>query len=589
MGNLANAISCLFEGGFLHASAATIRNGSEPAPSRPLKVWSAIALTLTAFALFTGCASNETPPAAAEASIQQLQRKLDRIRRSKPETPQRLADYLQIAQVAFRRFAERQPNQPTNNSSLDLYNAAVADFAESWSKQGWPAEVQDERTGRTFRLVSPPGMIHTWRPSYFQTLQNAQRVSQRRFSRLVKRSGVGGALVGVHREATEEVARLEPPKGFRTPVTAVLQFMAGLTSNETIAALQLFDPRDQAAVQLEGRSYPLAADFTAPLATYPRINETVLGFINMIRGQKTARLSGLYLLEPYDPNRVPVVLVHGLASSPFTWLNAGNAIQDDPEIRKRYQFWVFFYPTGNPILVSALRLRQDLALAKQRFGLKRGIILIGHSMGGIICRLQVTNLDRSAWRSLLHEKADALFPLVNSDPQLRSAFLFQANPIVKRVIFISTPHRGSAIASGGLGALGDRIIRLPTALTQRVPKTLLAAAGPDVKKAQIPTSIDGLSPESPLLRLTAQLPIQAPHHSIIGDRGKGDTPNSSDGVVPYWSSHLATAQSELVVPTGHGAMNSPLAIAEIQRILRLNARLNQSAANARWFRQSATN
>jgi hypothetical protein len=38
------------------------------------------------------------------------------------------------------------------------------------------------------------------------------------------------------------------------------------------------------------------------------------------------------------------------------------------------------------------------------------------------------------------------------------------------------------------------------------------------------------------------------HHSIIGDRGKGDTPNSSDGVVPYWSSHLATAKSEKIVP-----------------------------------------
>jgi hypothetical protein len=76
-----------------------------------------------------------------------------------------------------------------------------------------------------------------------------------------------------------------------------------------------------------------------------------------------------------------------------------------------------------------------------------------------------------------------------------------------------------------------------------------------------------LSPKNPLLLTLDKLPIEAAHNSIIGDRGRGDTPQSSDGVVLYWSSHVASAQSELVVPTDHGAMNHPKAVQEIKCIL----------------------
>lgn len=74
----------------------------------------------------------------------------------------------------------------------------------------------------------------------------------------------------------------------------------------------------------------------------------------------------------------------------------------------------------------------------------------------------------------------------------------------------------------------------------------------------------------PLLRALDRLPIEAPHHAIIGDRGRRDTPNSSDGVVPYWSSHLPSAQSEKIVPSGHEAMADPRAVEEIRRILLMN-------------------
>ena len=142
--------------------------------------------------------------------------------------------------------------------------------------------------------------------------------------------------------------------------------------------------------------------------------------------------------------------------------------------------------------------------------------------------------------------------------------------MIKRVIFVATPHRGSGLATGGIGAIAIRLIRLPFHLLSEIPETVADALKPKGQRSVVPTSIQGLSPNSPLLHALDRLPIQAVHHSIIGDRGRGDTPNSSDGVVPYWSSHLASARSEKIVPTGHEAMDNPKAVEEIRRILLLN-------------------
>jgi hypothetical protein len=190
-------------------------------------------------------------------------------------------------------------------------------------------------------------------------------------------------------------------------------------------------------------------------------------------------------------------------------------------------------------------------------------------MGGLLARLQVTNAGRALWDGVFGPKADALYAEAPPDSLVKRALVFSANPTVRRVIFVATPHRGSSLASGGLGALGMRLIRLPLTVERAITSAMRAALAPnnDPRKYRAPTSIFGLSPKNPLLLALDKLPIEAPHHSIIGDRGRGDSPRSSDGVVPYGSSHLDSAQSELIVPANHGAMNHPKAVAEIRRIL----------------------
>jgi pimeloyl-ACP methyl ester carboxylesterase len=278
---------------------------------------------------------------------------------------------------------------------------------------------------------------------------------------------------------------------------------------------------------------------------------------------------------------MPVIFVHGLLSSPFIWRRTVLALLKDPEIRQRYQFWAFSYPTGNPISFSALRLREDLALAQKRFGLLQGDILIGHSMGGLLSRMQVTDSGRTIWNKVFGSRAEVLYSQVPNDSRVKQALIFHANPAIKRVIFVATPHRGSGLATGGIGAIAIRLIRLPFNLLSEIPE----AVGDALKllgghRSMVPTSIQGLSPNSSLLQALDQLPIQAVHYSIIGDRGRGDTPNSSDGVVPYWSSHLASAQSEKIVPTGHEAMDNPLAVEEIRRVLLVNLGIRKDRRSA---------
>ena len=100
-----------------------------------------------------------------------------------------------------------------------------------------------------------------------------------------------------------------------------------------------------------------------------------------------------------------------------------------------------------------------------------------------------------------------------------------------------------------------------------------------MKLKRMPNSIDTLSPNDPFVKITNTLPLanSVPYHSIIGDRGRGDTPSSSDGVVPYWSSHLDGAQSECIVPGPHGACELPQTIAELDRILRLHLRAGSTS------------
>ena len=161
-------------------------------------------------------------------------------------------------------------------------------------------------------------------------------------------------------------------------------------------------------------------------------------------------------------------------------------------------------------------------------------------------------------------------PSFRSDNVVKRALIFDANPRVQRIVFICVPHRGSDLAINWIGSFGTGLISLPGTLLSGAEDLVTAPLEKSFGMKHMPTGINGLSPRSPLLRGLDTLPIHAPYHTIVGDRGRGNTPNSSDGVVAYWSSHLTGAQSELIVPGPHGSYALPQTVSELKRILRLN-------------------
>jgi pimeloyl-ACP methyl ester carboxylesterase len=301
----------------------------------------------------------------------------------------------------------------------------------------------------------------------------------------------------------------------------------------------------------------LEAPLDATRATGPRWFE---GVANLLRTDRFAGPGRIVFLEPYDPARRPLVLVHGLMSTPRMWAPLVKALLADERIREGFQIWAFYYPTGQPVPLSALQLREALDQVEQRLGPLKPMVLVGHSMGGILSRAQVSRIAA--------EEAERISPRVSALPAdnlARRALIFEPRKDVSRVVFQFTPHRGSRLAANSLAAWGIRLIRLPEWLVGEL--AYYSHHFPDASAGRLPTSIHGLSPNSQFLRALDKTRPAVPVHTVVGTRGRSDLASSSDGVVSYASSHLYFAESEIAVPTGHGGFAHPLAVVELRRIL----------------------
>lgn len=450
-----------------------------------------------------------------------------------------------------------------------LYNSATGELTmllrSSPSATLWNRPLQVSAHGKDYQLnfhgSSRDGF---WPPMEFNSFVLSQSVPRKHIRRTIAVPGVGGSLVGIKKLSplpSGDIAPFQPKRGFVSPVTATLDF------NGSKATLGLIDPAVQSSVRLRGKVEPLAADFTAPIAFHPASRGLLDGLMGFIHADKYVDTTALYMLHPYDPKRIPVVLVHGLVSSPQIWANVINEVEGNPQLRGRFQFWVFRYATGNPVVFSAMRCREELAKAQTLYPMPNGFIMVGHSMGGLVSRLQSVDTGRALWDANFGTNGQALDTKLPPDHLVKRALLVQANPQVKRLVFICVPHRGSELATGRIGQFAMKLVTLPASILGAVEDTVGAALIFASGKRTLPNGITSLSPKNPTLIALDKISIRAPYHSIIGDRGKGNTPNSTDGVVPYWSSHLDNAQSELIVPGPHSSYELQQSINELNRIL----------------------
>ncbi len=348
------------------------------------------------------------------------------------------------------------------------------------------------------------------------------------------------------------------------------------------AELLLIHPRDSSVATVAGHKVQLAYDLTAPIEMQLR-NKFVLGLgsLGLLSPEKAQERAGIFATQPYDRNKIPVLFVHGLNSDPHIWEDALNAVVGDPVLRTRYQLWYFIYPTGMGVPGSARLLRKDLVETRRRFDPNNddpgfnNMVIVGHSMGGILAHMQVIDSGDDFRKAYFTKPIDQLKFTPENRAMVQEGLYFSHLPWITREIFVATPHRGSRLADRGIVRLLLRLIRLPLAavsLTTQIVTLNADAINPDLKQFRGfgTNGVETLSPKHPYFKALDARPIMVPYHSISGDRGRGDTPNSSDGIVPYWSSHLAGAQSELIVPGPHSCTQLPQTVEEIRRILRLH-------------------
>jgi pimeloyl-ACP methyl ester carboxylesterase len=365
-------------------------------------------------------------------------------------------------------------------------------------------------------------------------------------------------------------------------VTALLWFSQGtleqvLSSHDVV--LSVYDPYREESVERHGQTVPLSANFSAGygiwLARSGFAGQSLRSLLGRARGIDRPRI---YMMQPYDPNRRIILMLHGLASSPEAWVNVANDIQGDEVLRQHFQVWQVYYPTNVPILVNLARIRRAAQQTLIHFDpngsapASRGMVLIGHSMGGVLARLLVSTSGDELWATFKDAYVPEGTDIDREDERLDRLLNFTPMPQVERAIFIAAPHRGTPFASNRFSRWVANLVRLPLALLNEIDEVMKTATSIDPQGTtfHVPNSIEQLRETDPMIRATSLLPI-SPYvcfHSIIARRrANGPLEDSNDGVVPYRSAHLAGALSETVIVAGHSVQETPQAILEIRRIL----------------------
>jgi pimeloyl-ACP methyl ester carboxylesterase len=468
--------------------------------------------------------------------------------------------------------------------ACDLYNNALAEALAdaNGNLQIAPAEVELP-VGR-FAFSLDAKKFHQ-KIDHFEKFVSTDRFGVRGLSRRNREAGLGAPIIAVEK-------KMEGAPMYRTsPATLFLRFncqLKDIGAGTCTGKLELYSAYDQTEIEVGDKKVPLERDVTAQLAyTIDQPYVQGLGFKEFLYGTGYIK-TGLFYMQPYEPDKIPIVLVHGTFSSPVAWAEMANTLRADPVINRKYQMWNFFYDSGKRIGISVQELREILSTQVQQLDPEgtnaalRKMVVIGHSQGGLLTKLTATDTGDAVVRAATG-KSLAQLDLSDEDrARLEKEVLYKPLPFVSRVVFIATPHRGSFLSKNWVRTLVLKMIALPKGVLQSTANLMTTVGRLGVSDAHAQqfvsmTSLDVMSPSNPVLQTLAEIPL-APGikgHSIIAIDGNETPPDGDDGVVKYTSAHVEYVESEFLVRSGHSCQSHPLVIEEVRRILLAHLKENQ--------------
>jgi pimeloyl-ACP methyl ester carboxylesterase len=473
---------------------------------------------------------------------------------------------------------------PRTRLAADLYNRALTMAFRS--ADGRTVDLAPGTYALPFGQVEvwmDPGTLY-WGDRRLVDLEPMAEIQVRGLRNRYRLTGLGAPLAAraVPREDVD-VGKSLIAKRALVPATALLRLYDvhdGLATGRLTATLELYKASDVEAVKVAGRTVPLefeeTATIAAQLAQSPMWERELWGFLG--RAETGDQLPILASLDPYRPGRIPVVFVHGTASSPGRWADMVNDLLADPWIRRRYQFWFFMYDTGNPIAYSALLLRDKLTDAVARLDpgdrdpCLHQMVVIGHSQGGLLTKLTAVDTGSRLWDAAISVPPEEVPGPEEFRNLLERALFVKPLPFVHRLVFICTPHRGSFLAREWIRNLLRRFVQMPATLVKLSAATLAGRVLHPLPRRRLPTAVDNMTAGNPFLEALAATPVAdgVPYHSIVAVKGNGPVEEGDDGVVAYRSAHLDGAASELVVHSSHSTQAVPATIQEVRRILHLH-------------------
>lgn len=477
----------------------------------------------------------------------------------------------------------KDPNAATQRETVETYNTSLQELLKLAKASG------DYQLGKPIRMPISKQLVEVEVPYPSPWISPNQLgefdfVSNYELKNLRNRhttSGVGVPIM-VRRTCTNSSDPLEDyyAEGLSLPVTVVAKFSptSWERNDHEKVTIQLLDPRESDGIVVKNNLLPLESDLSTPLAWYltdPR--KKLLETFAFFRSGQAQHLEGLHMITPFDPDRIPVLMVHGIWSSPTTWMEMFNDLQSDPVIRDKYQFWFYQYPTGEPLTFAAANLRdrlKEMRIKCDPHGRNKKLdqtVVVGHSMGGLMAYLLTIDSGDKLWNGLSEIPVDKIQGNQDTHNQIKRVFFFETDRSIDRVVTIAAPFNGSGYSNMFTRWLGGSLVSLPNTTSnlselifrqnhQRVWDRIFAPR----------TSLDSLNKDSAVLSLVnhSTAPETVKHHNIVGVTKGHSLEDWTDGVVRLRSASRNDVDSQIQVDASHSDVQQhPRTIEEVRRVL----------------------